>query len=211
MVDTAWSSLSPLKIPSTLFTMKYLNKVYLASSSPRRRELLQQIGVEYQLVENSVDESLIQGESAEEYVTRLAIEKAKSGQNIVNDGVVLGADTAVVINGKILGKPKDRDDFIRMFQRLSGHTHQVMSGIALASVDGNIEHRISISHVTFRQLSDDEIINYWETGEPVDKAGGYGIQGYAAAYIRHLDGSYSGVMGLPLFEVMELLTVAVNW
>ncbi len=191
--------------------MNPLNQIYLASSSPRRRELLEQIGIDYQLVAVDVDETVQMNERAEQYVVRLSIDKAMAGWHRVGHGVVIGADTAVVIDGTILGKPKDRDDFFQMFSMLAGHTHQVMSGVALVGGDERMIHRLCVSHVTFRQMSPSEIESYWQSGEPTDKAGGYGIQGMAAAYIRHLDGSYSGVMGLPLFELMELMAIANQW
>ena len=187
--------------------------IYLASASPRRRELLKQIGVRYRLLLVDVDETPIALESPQDYVCRLALEKARAGWQQLEEPdkrPVLGADTAVVINGQILGKPADKDHAIEMLMSLSGHTHQVMSGLAL--VDENRQKtRINTSLVTFRDLSKAECEAYWHTGEPVDKAGSYAIQGRAAMFISDLSGSYSGVMGLPLYETAELLqNVGVN-
>jgi septum formation protein len=184
--------------------------LYLASRSPRRRELLEQMGITYQLVDVEVDETPYENEKPQEYVARLAQSKAEAGFEQVTKSFVLGADTAVVKDGVILGKPVNQDHFIEMFQRLSGHTHQVISGIALVGEGGYCEKRISISQVTFREIEADELQSYWLSGEPVDKAGGYAIQGYGAAFIRFLQGSYSGVMGLPLFELVELLSDAYH-
>ncbi len=181
-------------------------KLLLASRSPRRRELLEQIGVDYQVVAVDIDEQQQVGELPTAYVTRLASEKAWSGWHVQTAEMkrpVLAADTAVVIGSHIMGKPADEADAFEMLQRLSGRTHEVYSGIAL--VDGEVNVRISRSEVTFRTLSDDEIRDYWQSGEPRDKAGGYAIQGLAAQFISNLNGSYSGVMGLPLFETTELL------
>jgi len=181
-------------------------KLLLASHSPRRRELLEQIGVDYQVVAVDIDEQQQAGELPAAYVARLASEKAWAGWHAQTAEIkhpVLAADTAVVIGSHIMGKPVDETDAFEMLQRLSGRTHEVYSGVAL--VDGEANVRISRSEVTFRTLSDGEIRNYWQSGEPLDKAGGYAVQGLAALFISNLNGSYSGVMGLPLFETAELL------
>ena len=187
--------------------------IYLASASPRRRELLEQIGVSYQLLSVEVDEALQVNESPESYVSRLALEKARAGWQLVENKdkkPVLGADTSVVINNEILGKPVDKDHAIEMLMSLSGQTHQVMSGIALVS-ENDEKVQVNTSSVTFRDLSKAEIEAYWHTGEPADKAGSYAIQGRAAMFITRLEGSFSGVMGLPLYETAELLqNVGVN-
>ncbi len=181
-------------------------KLLLASRSPRRRELLEQIGVDYQVVAVDIDEQPLAGERPAAYVARLASEKARVGwlaQTAEIKHPVLAADTAVVMGSHIMGKPVDETDAFEMLQQLSGRTHQVYSGVALANGKTNV--RICRSEVTFRTLLDDEIRDYWQSGEPQDKAGGYAIQGLAALFISNLNGSYSGVMGLPLFETTELL------
>ena len=183
-----------------------LDFIYLASGSPRRRELLQQIGVPFRVVEAAVDEAVLAGEGSEAYVARLAAAKADAGwgHNPVRRAPVLAADTAVVLDGRILGKPLDRPDGEGMLRQLSGRTHVVLTAIALRTASG-LRSRISRSEVTFRALVAEEIRTYWETGEPSDKAGAYAIQGRAAVFIADLRGSFSGVMGLPLFETAELL------
>jgi len=183
-----------------------LDFIYLASGSPRRRELLQQIGVPFRVVGAAVDEAVLAGETSEAYVARLAAAKAESGweQNLVRRAPVLAADTAVVLDGRILGKPIDRPDGEAMLRQLSGRTHVVLTAIALRTASG-LRSRISRSEVTFRALAAEEIRTYWESGEPSDKAGAYAIQGRAAVFIADLRGSFSGVMGLPLFETADLL------
>jgi septum formation protein len=184
--------------------------IYLASGSPRRRELLQQIGVSFRLVGADLDETALQGESPLAYVSRLAQAKAAVGWERSRNlgGVpVLAADTAVVLDGKILGKPKGSDDAMAMLLELSGRAHEVLTAVALRTAAG-IETQISRSTVTFRPIDRGEARAYWETGEPSDKAGAYAIQGYAAIFIADLKGSYSGVMGLPLFETAALLKAA---
>lgn len=187
--------------------------IYLASSSPRRRELLEQIGIRYQLLPVEVDETPLTTESPEDYVLRLAGEKARSGRDLLEQDQqkpVLGADTAVVINNQILGKPLDKEQAVSMLMQLSGQTHEVMTAIALVSGQ-QAQSRVSRSFVTFRELGRAECEAYWHTGEPCDKAGSYAVQGIGAIFIRHLEGSYSGVMGLPLYETAELLqNIAVN-
>jgi septum formation protein len=184
-----------------------LDFVYLASGSPRRRELLQQIGVPFRLVGAAVDETARSAESASAYVLRLAAAKAEAGWRTSGSGPdapVLAADTAVVIDGKILGKPVDRQDAEAMLRRLSGRTHEVLTGVALRTAAG-VQSRISRSEVTFRPIAIAEARAYWDTGEPRDKAGGYAIQGRAAVFVADLRGSFSGVVGLPLFETAQLL------
>jgi len=181
--------------------------IYLASASPRRRELLQQIGVSFRLVESGLDETPRPSEAPEAYVSRLAAAKADAGwlrSRSAANAPVLAADTAVVLDGAILGKPRDRDDAEHMLLKLSGRTHEVLTAVAVRSAAGN-EIKVSHSLVTFRNLDAAEARVYWDTGEPRDKAGAYAIQGYAAIFIADLRGSYSGVMGLPLFETAELL------
>lgn len=180
--------------------------IYLASASPRRRELLRQIGVAYRLLRVEVDETPLAEEHPHDYVARLALAKARTGAQALGrkkPAPVLGADTAVVVKGAILGKPRDREDGLAMLAQLSGCEHQVLSAVALAT-PAQIAVKVQESQVCFRELTPVECAAYWETGEPWDKAGGYGIQGRAAAFIAELRGSYSGVMGLPLFETAEL-------
>ena len=187
--------------------------VYLASESPRRRELLQQIGVPFRVVGAAVDEAVWSGEVPAAYVARLAAAKAELGwerNRDAIDGPVLAADTSVVLDAKILGKPADREEAEAMLRQLSGRTHEVLTAVALRTVDG-LRSRISRSEVTFRRIAAAEARAYWDTGEPCDKAGAYAIQGRAAVFIAELRGSYSGVMGLPLFETAELLSEAGLW
>jgi septum formation protein len=182
--------------------------LYLASASPRRRELLEQIGVRWSPLACAVDETLLPAESPEAHVLRLALAKARAGRALVEPAdphPVLGADTVVVVDGEVLGKPRDRAAGVAMLQRLGGRPHQVLTGVALAGPGGREGSRLNASTVLFRRLEAEEIATYWASGEPADKAGAYGIQGKAAAFIERIEGSYSGVMGLPLFETAELL------
>jgi septum formation protein len=184
--------------------------IYLASGSPRRRELLQQIGVSFRVIDANLDETAIQGESPLAYVSRLAQAKAMAGWERSRDSggaPVLAADTAVVLDGRILGKPAGMNDAIAMLLQLSGRAHEVLTAVAMRTAAG-IEVKVSHSMVTFRPIDSSEASAYWETGEPTDKAGAYAIQGYAAIFISDLKGSYSGVMGLPLFETAALLKAA---
>ena len=179
-------------------------QVYLASRSPRRRVLLEQINICHEVIDVRIDESWDGKETAKDYVTRLALEKARAGSAIrQKDYPVLAADTEVVIDAEILGKPAGRDAAITMLQKLSGRTHQVYSAIAL--IDKKETVRLQISQVSFKPLTQEECAAYCDTQEPFGKAGAYAIQGKAAAFISNLEGSYSGVMGLPLFETAELL------
>ncbi len=181
-------------------------QIILASASPRRRELLDQLGVRYEVVPVDADETPKTGESPEAFVERLATEKACAGFLKQGDRRLpaLGSDTIVLVGDRILGKPKDKDDAIAMLKSLSGETHQVFTAVALANAE-QTRCLLSRSKVSFRALDDSEIEAYWASGEPADKAGAYGIQGKAAQFIKRLDGSYSGVMGLPLYETAELL------
>ncbi|MEE9343039.1 MAG: Maf family protein [Gammaproteobacteria bacterium] len=182
-------------------------EIILASASPRRAELLDQIGVHYRQLAVDIDETPELGETAENFVTRLAIEKACAGLKKEKKGLelpVLGADTIVVIDDKILGKPSSKSAALEMLQRLSGRQHRVLTAVALIS-DRQVA-RMSETTVWFRTLTPAECLDYWVSGEPADKAGSYAIQGQAAAFIERIEGSYSGVMGLPLFETAELLS-----
>lgn len=189
-----------------------LPDLYLASASPRRRELLLQIGLSVEVLPQSVPEHLLNGETPEAYVQRLALEKAQAGLAVCDVGgqrPVLGADTAVLVDDTILGKPANEAEALAMLGQLSGRTHRVLSAVAVVGRDNlgqdRAEARLSQSQVTFRAITEQERRAYWRTGEPADKAGAYGIQGQAAVFVEHLEGSYSGVMGLPLFETGELL------
>jgi septum formation protein len=181
--------------------------IYLASASPRRSALLDQIGVTHRVHAVDVDETAQAGESPERYVRRLAVLKAETlWQKLAaaQRQPVLGADTAVVLDDAILGKPRDEQDCLRMLTLLSARTHQVFTAVALRGADG-CQSRVNVSEVTFRKMSGDEMRGYWSSGEPADKAGGYAVQGRAALFIERIAGSYSGIMGLPLFETGELL------
>ncbi|MEW8624557.1 MAG: Maf family protein [Candidatus Thiodiazotropha sp.] len=183
--------------------------LYLASRSPRRRELLRQIGVSFELLDIEVDEGQRPDEPPADYVRRVAEEKAVAGFEQIaaaDRRPVLAADTSVVVSGQILGKPENRDHGIWMLGQLSDTTHEVFSAVTLCQ-SGPLT-RVSVSRVTFRKLSEAEMLDYWHTGEPLDKAGSYAIQGLGAQYITRLEGSYSGVMGLPLFETAQLLQQA---
>jgi septum formation protein len=179
----------------------------LGSVSPRRRELLSLIGVPFVVFAPDINESVLPGETPPQYVIRLAKEKALAvrcnGQHLP----VLAADTTVVVDGQIFGKPRDRAEAAYMLGVLSGRTHEVLTGVALADSRG-VDTRLNSSTVRFRAISQEECLAYWETGEPRDKAGAYGIQGLGAVFIESLTGSHSGVMGLPLFETAELLRAA---
>jgi len=184
--------------------------IYLASQSPRRRELLAQIGIAYRTVPAQVDENPYPDESPELFVLRMALAKARAGRAgsaPVEDRPVLGADTAVAVDWRILGKPRDRADALAMLGLLSGRTHRVLTAVALCTPAGETS-RLSVSHVRFRPIAPAEVQAYWASGEPRDKAGAYAIQGLGAVFVEWLEGSYSGVMGLPLFETAELLAEA---
>ncbi len=177
--------------------------IVLASQSPRRVELLRQIGIEPVVMPADIDETIHPDESPEDYVLRMAREKA-AAVAARTGAVVIAADTAVVAGQRVLGKPADEADFKAMMRLLSGAGHRVLSGVAVQRGE-RVETRLSASKVRFRPLTDDEIHRYWCSGEPADKAGGYAVQGLAAVFIESISGSYSGIMGLPLFETAELL------
>lgn len=181
--------------------------LYLASQSPRRRQLLEQLGVPFLVVDVDVPEQREAGESPSDYVSRVAQAKARAGHMALNTdaAIVLGADTEVVLDDDVFGKPADDNDAKAMLRRLSGRTHQVIS--VLWAVSGEAEHRETcVSRVRFADLSVPQIDAYVATGEPFGKAGAYAIQGRGGSLIEHLEGSYSGVMGLPLFETARLLS-----
>ncbi|MDD3517161.1 MAG: Maf family protein [Chromatiales bacterium] len=175
----------------------------LASASPRRRQLLEQIGIACLVRPADVDETPRADETAPAFAARLAFDKARAVRN--DAGLpVLGADTVVVVDGRMLGKPRDRADGLDMLERLSGRSHEVISAVAMVR-GGHEAGRVSVSAVRFRAITAAEREAYWASGEPADKAGAYAIQGLGALFVEHLEGSYSGVMGLPLFETGELL------
>lgn len=187
------------------------SSLYLASRSERRQELLRQLGLDFRVLDVEVDETWSSREAAYAYVERLAVAKAQAGAWAVSEpapAVVLGADTSVVLDHEVLGKPVDREHSLDMLARLSGRGHDVYSAVAVALPDGRTPVKVNVSRVYFRPLTSADREAYWATGEPRGKAGGYAIQGLAAAFIERLEGSYSGVMGLPLFETTELLAAA---
>ncbi len=180
----------------------------LASTSPRRADLLRQIGVNFTQCAVNIDETPHFGESVAQAALRLARAKAEAGVRAADPThAVLAADTLIGFENTALGKPRDCEDFIATMRRLSGRQHEVYTAVALAHAN-EIKAFLSVSHVSFRPLLENEMIAYWDTGEPADKAGGYAIQGLAGALITRLEGSYTGVMGLPLFETAELLRQA---
>lgn len=183
-----------------------MGKLFLASTSARRRELLTQIGVPFELVGVAIDESLQAGEAPDQYVRRLALEKAAAGFLALRDNAAwaLGADTSVVVDGQVLGKPLDKADGLAMLAKLSGREHQVITAVALHGAEG-AEVCVVASQVHFRQISEQEALAYWDSGEPQDKAGGYAVQGWGAVFVEQLQGSYSAVVGLPLCETARLL------
>ena len=178
--------------------------IYLASRSPRRKQLLEQIGVDFELVDIDIDETWDGREPARQYVQRLALEKANTARKFLEgQPPVLAADTAVVLDERVLGKAVTQDEAREMLSMLSGRTHHVYSAVALLTTREQVQ--ISTSRVSFRPLTAGEIDAYCATGEPLGKAGAYAIQGRAAAFIERLEGSYSGVMGLPLYETAGML------
>jgi septum formation protein len=179
-------------------------RIILASASPRRKALLEQINIQAVIRPVDLDETPIAGETPLAYVQRIALEKAIKCASVSQEKLpVLAADTAVVLADEIFGKPLNQAEGVRMLNRLSGRTHKVYSAVCLLGKAQRVA--VSITEVTFRPITEQEIYCYWQTGEPADKAGGYAIQGMAAAFIETITGSYSGVMGLPLFETADLL------
>ncbi|WP_328189477.1 Maf family protein [Marinobacter sp. OP 3.4] len=184
-------------------------RVILASASPRRAELLRQLGLSFGTLPVDIDETAYPGEAPADYVRRLARDKALAGyrRHDRRDALVLGSDTTVVLDDGILGKPEDEAGARRLLQSLSGREHQVMTGVALATRDG-VDVRVSVTDVRFRSLDPREIDAYCATGEPMDKAGAYGIQGRGGAFVTAISGSYSAVVGLPLDITADLLADA---
>ncbi|UYW73531.1 Maf-like protein [Pseudocitrobacter faecalis] len=181
-------------------------KIYLASGSPRRQELLTQLGVAFEKIVPGIEEQRRPQESAQQYVTRLAREKAQAGVAMVDQDLpVLGADTIVILNGEVLEKPREAAHAAEMLGKLSGETHQVMTAVALADRQNTLDALV-VTDVTFRVLSEHDIAGYVASGEPLDKAGAYGIQGLGGCFVRKINGSYHAVVGLPLVETYELLS-----
>ena len=178
-------------------------QLFLASSSPRRHEILGALGLEFTVRCQQVDESRADGESPEAMVLRLAALKA-SAIDVGAEDLVIGADTAVVVGDDVLGKPRDPDDAIAMLMALSGRSHSVLTGVALRG-PGGVRTALSSTDVRFRDIGRDEALWYWQSGEPRDKAGAYAIQGIGGVFVEAIAGSYSGVVGLPVFETVELL------
>lgn len=183
------------------------SSIILASQSPRRFELLQQIGITPDVIPADIDESVLKDENPESYVVRMALEKANALRQ--TDALIIAADTSVVLNQEIFGKPKNQVDFNRMMSLLSNQTHMVLTAVACKFGDWSA-YQLCKTEVTFQALSNAVIEQYWSTGEPIDKAGGYAIQGKGAVFVSHIKGSYSGVMGLPLFETSELIQKALS-
>ena len=182
--------------------------LYLASASPRRREILDSLGIFYRHGGVDLNESAHAGEAIEDLVLRLAMEKAGAVAAAVSGGLpVLGADTLVVQDGRVFGKPASERDALRMMSALSGQTHRVLTAVALRTA-GGVETALSETEVRFRDVSQDEALLYWQSGEPRDKAGGYAIQGLGGVFVESIAGSYTGVVGLPAFETAELLQTA---
>ncbi|HCB2205888.1 TPA: septum formation inhibitor Maf [Citrobacter farmeri] len=183
-----------------------MTSLYLASGSPRRQELLTQLGVSFERIVTGIEETRGEGESAQQYVSRLAREKALAGVALTpRDLPVLGADTIVTLNGEVLEKPRDVHHAALMLRKLSGQTHQVMTAVALADSQYVLDCLV-MTEVTFRALTDADIDDYIASGEPMDKAGAYGIQGQGGCFVRKINGSYHAVVGLPLVETYELLS-----
>ena len=176
----------------------------LASKSPRRAELLSQIGVEFNVVSANVEEVYTPSETAVQYVQRLAREKSRGGYLLHPGMPTLGADTIGVLDDEVLEKPKNQEHAVSMLRRLSGRSHYVVSAIAITDETGTIE-AMSATEVTFREIEEHEMQRYWQTQEPRDKAGGYGIQGYGAVFVKEIKGSYSAVVGLPIEVLVPLL------
>lgn len=182
-----------------------MTTLYLASASPRRQELLTQLGLSFERLVPGIEERRAPGESAARYVTRLAREKAQAGVALApRDLPVLGADTIVTLNGEVLEKPRDASHAAEMLHMLSGKTHQVMTSVALADRRQTLDCLV-VTEVTFRHLTEQDIVSYVASGEPLDKAGAYGIQGLGGCFVRKIHGSYHAVVGLPLVETYELL------
>lgn len=183
------------------------NRIILASTSPRRKELLQSVGIDFEIIEPSADESLMAKETPENYALRLSREKAISvSSNLDGNTLVIGADTIVVVDNEILGKPKNEEDARRMLNKISGRTHHVLTAFSITKPKDEVLHTHVVgTEVLVKTLEPDEIEGYIKTTEPMDKAGAYGIQGVGAFMVKEIKGSYTNVVGLPLVEVIEAL------
>ena len=182
--------------------------LYLASASPRRRTLLAQLGLRIAVIPAPADETPHGGEAPADYVLRIALAKARAGRAAAAHSrgrPLLAADTAVVVDGRALGKPADRDEALAMLALLSGRSHRVLTGVALLAPDDEAQRTLSTTEVRMGRIAPAQARAYWDTGEPADKAGAYAIQGLGAMFVEHIRGSYSGVVGLPLFETAALL------
>lgn len=179
-------------------------RIILASQSPRRKELLEQVGLHFSIQSADIDESVLPNEDVDAYVLRIAKAKAQAIACQHLDALVIAADTTVTIDGKILAKPSNYHDAARMWGLLSGRIHQVKTTVVIAYTS-LIWHATVTTNVQFKDLTQDDMFAYWQTGEPCDKAGGYAIQGRAATWVKYMEGSYSNVVGLPLYETMQLL------
>ena len=181
----------------------------LASGSPRRQEILESLGIPFAVVAADIDERRLDAERPDEMVLRLALAKARAVEKVV-DGPVLAGDTAVVLGDEVFGKPVDEQHALNMLSALSGQRHSVVSGVALVA-EGNQSTALCTTEVLFRDIGPDEAHRYWQSGEPRDKAGAYAIQGHGGVFVEAISGSYSGVVGLPVYETAGLLREAGIW
>ena len=193
---------------STVLLLKKMARIILASSSPRRKELLEQVGLKFEIFSPDIDESVCIGESADHYVQRLAQQKAQAILAQFPDAIVIAADTSLVLDHKIIGKPESKQHAFEIWTALSDRQHDVLSGVCVRSSEcdpNTIQSMVVRTQVYFQKLSQLDMEQYWATGEPIGKAGAYAIQGYAAQFIPRIEGSYSNVVGLPLYETLQLL------
>ena len=193
---------------STVLLLKKMARIILASSSPRRKELLEQVGLKFEIFSPDIDESVCIGESEDDYVQRLAQQKAQAILAQFPDAIVIAADTSLVLDHKIIGKPESKQHAFEIWTALSDRQHDVLSGVCVRSSEcdpNTIQSMVVRTQVHFRKLSQLDMEQYWATGEPIGKAGAYAIQGYAAQFIPRIEGSYSNVVGLPLYETLQLL------
>lgn len=193
---------------STVLLLKKMARIILASSSPRRKELLEQVGLKFEIFSPDIDESVHVGESADHYVQRLAQQKAQAILAQFPDAIVIAPDTSLVLDHKIIGKPESKQHAFEIWTALSDRQHDVLSGVCVRSSEcdpNTIQSMVVRTQVHFRKLSQLDMEQYWATGEPIGKAGAYAIQGYAAQFIPRIEGSYSNVVGLPLYETLQLL------
>ncbi|KAA8732711.1 septum formation inhibitor Maf [Acinetobacter qingfengensis] len=182
-------------------------RIILASQSPRRKDLLQQVGLDFSIQIANINETPLLNEKVEQYIQRIAMAKAQTIAKQQPDAIVIAADTTVTVDSEILGKPEHQQHALYMWQKLSGRLHQVKTTIVIAYAS-QCWHDTVTTDILFKDLTDEEMLAYWQTGEPLDKAGGYAIQGRAAAWVKRMEGSYSNVVGLPLFETLQLLKQA---